>query len=136
MAYLSPMRRLFVSQIGGASKTFHSARYFAAQKDQKKILLILYTAGKHAKDEPKLLGCIENELGLRQWIEGQGHKLVTTASKDGENSDLDKHIVDAEIVITTPFHPGYITRERIAKAKNLKVLHLKKITYGESQNNP
>jgi formate dehydrogenase len=29
-------------------------------------------------------------------------------------------IVDAEIVITTPFHPGYINRERIEKAKKLK----------------
>ena len=27
---------------------------------------------------------------------------------------------DAEIVITTPFHPGYINRERIEKAKKLK----------------
>lgn len=86
-----------------------------------KVLLVLYSAGQHAIDEPKLLGCIENELGIRQWLESQGHTLVTTSSKDGEDSDLDKHIVDAEIVITTPFHPGYITRERIAKAKNLKL---------------
>ncbi|CAN6674411.1 formate dehydrogenase 1 [Trichomonascus vanleenenianus] len=86
-----------------------------------KVLLVLYSAGQHAKDEEKLLGCIENELGIRQWIESQGHELVTTSDKDGENSDLDKHIVDAEVVITTPFHPGYITRERIAKAKKLKI---------------
>lgn len=30
-------------------------------------------------------------------------------------------IVDADILITTPFHPGYATREVIAKAKNLKL---------------
>lgn len=29
--------------------------------------------------------------------------------------------VDAEIVVTTPFHPGYLTKEVIAKAKNLKL---------------
>jgi formate dehydrogenase len=86
-----------------------------------KVLLVLYSAGRHARDEPKLLGCIENELGIRKWLEDQGHELVTTSDKDREGSDLDKHIVDAEIVITTPFHPGYITRERIAKAKNLKI---------------
>ncbi|KAF5092978.1 hypothetical protein D0Z03_002608 [Geotrichum reessii] len=86
-----------------------------------KIILVLYSAGSHAKDEPKLLGTTENELGLRKWIESRGHELVTTSDKDGENSELDQHIVDAEIVITTPFHPGYITRERIAKAKNLKL---------------
>lgn len=86
-----------------------------------KIVLVLYSAGSHAEDEPKLFGTTENELGIRKWIESQGHELVTTSDKDGENSELDKQIVDAEIVITTPFHPGYITRERIAKAKNLKL---------------
>jgi len=86
-----------------------------------KVLLVLYSAGSHAKDEPKLLGCIENELGLRPWLTSQGVELVTTSSKDGADSELDKHIVDAEVIITTPFHPGYITRERIAKAKNLKI---------------
>lgn len=86
-----------------------------------KILLILYSAGSHAEDEPALLGCIENELGIRSWLESQGHELITSSSKEGANSDLDKHIVDAEIVITTPFHPGYINRERIEKAKNLKL---------------
>ncbi|CAN6640491.1 formate dehydrogenase 1 [Trichomonascus vanleenenianus] len=86
-----------------------------------KILLVLYSAGEHAKDEEKLLGCIENELGIRKWIESQGHELVTTSDKEGADSELDKHIVDAEVVITTPFHPGYISRERIAKAKNLKL---------------
>ncbi len=86
-----------------------------------KVLLVLYSAGSHAQDEPGLLGCIENELGLREILESQGHELVTTDDKEGADSQLDKHIVDAEIVITTPFHPGYITRERIAKAKNLKI---------------
>ncbi|AOW07251.1 hypothetical protein B0I72DRAFT_47474 [Yarrowia lipolytica] len=86
-----------------------------------KVLLILYSAGSHAVDEPKLLGCTENELGLRKWLESRGHTLVTTSSKEGADSVLDKEIVDADIVITTPFHPGYITRERIAKAKNLKI---------------
>jgi formate dehydrogenase len=67
-----------------------------------------------------LLGTIENQLGLREWLESQGHTYVVTDDKEGENSTLDKEIVDAEIVITTPFHPGYINRERIEKAKNLK----------------
>lgn len=86
-----------------------------------KILLVLYSAGSHAQDEPNLLGCTENELGIRSWIESMGHELVTTSSKESPNSELDKHIVDCEVIITTPFHPGYITRERIAKAKNLKL---------------
>lgn len=59
-------------------------------------------AGKHAKDEPRLLGCTENELGIRKWLEDQGHELVTTSDKEGANSTFDKHIPDAEVIITTP----------------------------------
>ncbi|KAK9450502.1 uncharacterized protein V1518DRAFT_414006 [Limtongia smithiae] len=87
-----------------------------------KVLAVLYKGGVHANDEPRMYGCLENELGLREWLESHGHTYVVTDDKEGPNSVLDKEIVDAEIVITTPFHPGYINRERIAKAKNLKLL--------------
>jgi len=70
---------------------------------------------------PALLGTTENELGIRKWLEDQGHTLVTTSDKEGENSTFDRELVDAEIIITTPFHPGYLTAERLAKAKNLKL---------------
>lgn len=86
-----------------------------------KVLLVLYTAGKHAADEPKLHGCTENELGIRKFVESHGYTLVTTHDKEGDGSVVDKEIVDADVVITTPFWPAYITRERIAKAKNLKL---------------
>ena len=42
-------------------------------------------------------------------------------SKEGKDSDLDKYLPEADIVITTPFHPGYINAERIAKAPKLKL---------------
>lgn len=61
--------------------------------------------GKHAEQEPNLLGTTENELGLRKWIEEQGHELITTSDKEGENSEFDKHLVDAEVIITTPYVP-------------------------------
>jgi formate dehydrogenase len=88
---------------------------------QVKVLAVLYKGGKWAQEEPRLLGTLENQLGLRQWLESQGHTLVVTDDKEGENSTMDREIVDAEIIITTPFHPGYINAERIAKAKKLKV---------------
>ncbi|KAL1306359.1 hypothetical protein AAFC00_005072 [Neodothiora populina] len=93
----------------------------ATSSQQGKVLLVLYDGGEHALQEPKLLGTTENELGLRQWIESQGHELVTTSDKDRPDSTMDKHLVDAEVIITTPFHPGYLTAERLAKAKNLKL---------------
>merc|ERR1712029_641594 len=86
-----------------------------------KVLLVLYDGHEHARDQPQLLGTTENELGIRKWLEDQGHTLVTTSDKEGENSTFDKELVDAEVIITTPFHPGYLTAERLAKAKKLKI---------------
>ncbi|KAG9233041.1 D-isomer specific 2-hydroxyacid dehydrogenase [Amylocarpus encephaloides] len=86
-----------------------------------KVLLVLYDGGNHAEEVPELLGTTENELGIRKWLEDQGHTLVTTSDKEGENSKFDQELVDAEVIITTPFHPGYLTAERLAKAKKLKI---------------
>ncbi len=69
----------------------------------------------------ELLGCVSGELGLRKFLESNGHELIVTNSKDGEGCEADKHIVDADIVISQPFFPYYLTKERIAKAKNLKM---------------
>ncbi|HKR24512.1 MAG TPA: NAD-dependent formate dehydrogenase [Allosphingosinicella sp.] len=69
-----------------------------------------------------LLGSVSGELGLRPWLEANGHTLVVTADKDGADSALDRELVDADIVISQPFWPAYMTAERIAKAKNLKMI--------------
>jgi formate dehydrogenase len=69
----------------------------------------------------ELLGSVSGELGLRTYLEGLGHELVVTSDKDGENSVFDQHLADAEIVISQPFWPAYLTAERIAKAPNLKL---------------
>lgn len=87
-----------------------------------KVLLVLYKGGAHAKQEKKLLGCLENELGIRQFVESHGYELVSTDDKDPEpSSKVDKELEDAEIVITTPFFPAYVTKGRIAKAPKLKM---------------
>ncbi|KAM0258796.1 hypothetical protein ACHAQJ_003638 [Trichoderma viride] len=96
-------------------------RTLTSVREKVKVLLVLYDGGKHAKDVPALLGTTENELGIRKWLEDQGHTLVTTSDKEGPNSKFDKELEDAEVIITTPFHPGYLTAERLAKAKNLKI---------------
>ena len=69
----------------------------------------------------KLLGSVSGELGLRKFLEGRGHKLVVTSDKDGPNSRLSKEIVDAEVVISQPFWPAYLTADLIAKAPKLKL---------------
>jgi len=68
----------------------------------------------------QLLGCVSGELGLRKFLEDRGHELVVTSDKDGPDSEFEKHLEDADIVISQPFWPAYMTAERIAKAKNLK----------------
>ncbi|PLV49720.1 formate dehydrogenase [Mycobacterium tuberculosis variant microti OV254] len=68
-----------------------------------------------------LLGSVSGELGLRPYLESLGHELIVTSDKDGENSEFDKHLADAEIVISQPFWPAYLTAERIARAPKLKL---------------
>jgi formate dehydrogenase len=68
-----------------------------------------------------LLGCVSGELGLRKFLESRGHKLVVTSDKDGAGSVFEKELADAEIVISQPFWPAYLTAARIAKAPKLKL---------------
>lgn len=70
----------------------------------------------------ELLGSVSGELGLRKYLESNGHTLVVTSSKDGADSVLDRELHDAEIVISQPFWPAYMTEERIAKAPKLKMI--------------
>ena len=69
----------------------------------------------------ELLGCVSGELGLRPYLERNGHTLVVTEDKDGPDSEFERELVDADVVISQPFWPAYLTAERIAKAKNLKL---------------
>lgn len=69
----------------------------------------------------ELLGSVSGELGLRKFLEGRGHTFVVTSDKDGENSVFDRELPTADIVISQPFWPAYLTAERIAKAPNLKL---------------
>jgi formate dehydrogenase len=44
-----------------------------------------------------------------------------TSDKDGADSEFDRHLADAEIVISQPFWPAYLTAERIARAPKLRM---------------
>jgi formate dehydrogenase len=68
-----------------------------------------------------LLGSVSGELGLRSFLEERGHDLIVTADKDGPDSVFEQKLPDAEIVISQPFWPAYLTAERIAKAPGLKL---------------
>ena len=69
----------------------------------------------------ELLGCVSGELGLRKFLEDAGHTLVVTSDKDGDGCQADKELVDADVVISQPFFPYYLTKEKMATAPNLKM---------------
>jgi formate dehydrogenase len=69
----------------------------------------------------ELLGSVSGELGLREFLEHGGHRLVVTADKDGTDSAFERELPEAEVVISQPFWPAYLTAERIERAPNLKL---------------
>ena len=69
----------------------------------------------------ELLGSVSGELGLREFLEAGGHTLTVTSDKDGPDSVFERELPNADVVISQPFWPAYLTAERIAKAPNLKL---------------
>ena len=81
------------------------------------------TPSPHAVDfrPGELLGSVSGELGLRSFLEREGHRFVVTSDKDGADSGFERELPNADVVISQPFWPAYLTAERIARAPNLKL---------------
>jgi formate dehydrogenase len=69
----------------------------------------------------ELLGSVSGELGLRAFLEAGGHTLTVTSDKDGPDSVFERELPQADVVISQPFWPAYLTAERIARAPRLKL---------------
>ena len=69
----------------------------------------------------QLLGSVSGGLGLEPFLTGRGHRFVVTSDKDGPDSVFERELADADVVISQPFWPAYLTAERIAKASNLRL---------------
>src|SRR6476619_6064120 len=69
----------------------------------------------------ELLGSVSGGLGLREFLEAGGHRFVVTSDKDGADSEFERELPDADVVISQPFWPAYLTAERIARAAKLKL---------------
>lgn len=48
-----------------------------------KVLAVLYDGGVSAEEEPRLLGTVENSLGIADWLKERGHEFVVTSDKEG-----------------------------------------------------
>lgn len=69
----------------------------------------------------ELLGSVSGELGLRRFLEARGHTLIVTSDKDEPAGVFERELPEAEIVISQPFWPAYLTAQRMAKAPKLKL---------------
>ena len=74
-----------------------------------------------------------DQLGLEKWLKDQGHEFIVsgfieicviftkhpsakvTSDKEGPDSAFQKHLPTTDVLITTPFHPGYLTAELVEK---------------------
>ncbi|OAY29916.1 formate dehydrogenase, mitochondrial [Manihot esculenta] len=122
------MRRAAISAIRSFTSSSRISGSPAISRDlhasagSKKIVGVFYKANEYAAMNPNFLGCAEGALGIRDWLESQGHRYIVTDDKEGPHSELEKHIPDLHVLVSTPFHPAYVTAERIKKAKNLQLL--------------
>lgn len=69
----------------------------------------------------ELLGSVSGALGLKDYLEQLGHEFIVTSDKDGINSTFAKEIIDADIVISQPFWPAYLTADIIKQSPKLKL---------------
>jgi len=59
----------------------------ALQGARKKVLAVLPVAGSFAKN-PGHISCVENELGLRDWLEERNCEYIVTAGRDPHQAAL------------------------------------------------
>ncbi len=65
----------------------------------------------------ELLGSVSGELGLRKFLEHLGNTCVVTSDKDGEKSVFERELPDADVVISQPFWPAYLTAAKLRSAR-------------------
>lgn len=68
-----------------------------------------------------LLGSVSGALGLREFLAKNGHEFIVTSDKEGENSEFERNLPVADIVISQPFYPAYLDSRCLEKAKRLKL---------------
>lgn len=56
-------------------------------------------------------------IGLPSFLKNTDHELVVLDSDD----KVDEHLNDMDVIISSPFLPAYVTKERIEKAPDLKI---------------
>jgi formate dehydrogenase len=78
-----------------------------------KVVYVSYPDGQDGASVP---AAASQALGLRGWLEDAGHELVTS-TETGEK--LNGELAGAQVLITNPFWPVYLDRNRIQAASAL-----------------
>lgn len=76
----------------------------------------LFPSDPNAESENQLLND-KYALGIKSFIDNKKHEFVVVNSDE----EIEEHIEDMDVVISSPFLPAYINKERINKAENLKL---------------
>eukprot|EP01129_Flabellula_baltica_P001767 TRINITY_DN11686_c0_g1_i1.p1 TRINITY_DN11686_c0_g1~~TRINITY_DN11686_c0_g1_i1.p1 ORF type:complete len:400 (-),score=73.73 TRINITY_DN11686_c0_g1_i1:30-1229(-) len=121
LKYSAPLKGHSNRRLKKSAFKIQKKKFSKSQITHQKVLVALYEGGEAGRQNPNILGCVENELGLRDFLESRGHTLVVTSDKDGEGSVLEDNLHDADVVISQPFWPAYLTRRRFDMAPNLKL---------------
>ncbi|WOF24035.1 NAD-dependent formate dehydrogenase [Microbacterium betulae] len=69
----------------------------------------------------QLVGSVSGGLGLRPYLEKAGHRFVVTSDKEGPDSEFERLLPEADVVISQPFWPAYLDADRLAKARRLRL---------------
>lgn len=89
-----------------------------------KVLMALYFGGKHAKEESRLLGTVENELGIRKLVEEHGYELITTADKEpSPNSGFDENLQYTEINYHYSVFPSLCHQRKNCQNSQIETLY-------------
>ncbi|KAH0705936.1 hypothetical protein KY285_012230 [Solanum tuberosum] len=66
------------------SSTAHSlSSTIFASPGPKKIVGVFSKANEYAEMNYHFLGCAENALGIREWLDSKGHQYIVTPEKEG-----------------------------------------------------
>lgn len=81
-----------------------------------KIVALFQSGGEIAEESSEHVLCAERTLELDEMLDDE-HELVVIDDQD----DLDEHLSDMDVCVSSPFYPAYLTDERIENAPELEL---------------
>lgn len=111
-----------LSSSSASSAPISSAPASSASARPHHILALLFPGGKYGHSNPRILGCVENALGLRSFLSSNPHLAsAATLTVTSSREEFDATLPDATIAISQPFYPAYLTAPRLERAKRLQL---------------